>query len=549
MHFAMMSSPRAQRAVLTFYDFDDTAIVLPHSSDTNQKKRIKNPQLFLPILLFQTLFPNQHIGILTNRTVAESEILADPTYDKKRDYLVAEFIQKIAKMGISMPKENIIFGGEFRAEKEASLGVLAQAKDILAQQLRSDSLDAGARLKIEQTVQSYDQTLTALYAGKNYFIRKFLDQHLDSGVYTFASAQCAQQNLTVVMVDDLRTITDICAAAGYIGIKAARGGKLPDFIADVADSTAASASSSVGSNLAATDDYYSDSYFMELANTIGFGEYAQSLIEHPEAHVSDLPMIKISALLYAWHVQPEKVFVQHFRAFEDEISAAECEQLLQMMRYIKKHANEHQEAHYNPVDKLYDLFSAWHDSKYLDNVLQNYQSQKRALEQEKRRVLSSASMPDLPSLPKSRSFKIGRKSKARSDMARGHRTEPAVSERFVEIEVELRKIEQRVQILTRSENRLLQEKALAVEKQMQRAKRSGGWHRSNASSSSSSRHAGAGVDSPPVPTFTPQRGAAGAHRQRRDAVVGDEEKALAAAVRRLSIHDDSDSSDGGGGQK
>jgi len=252
------SSSKVEQQFFTFFDFDDTSVVLPHETDLDQRKRIKNPQLLLPILLFQTFAADQHIGILTNRTADESEIL----HTKDKDYAVADFIADIAKMGIMIPEPHIIFGGgEKRWKMNQEMDRYVDSLDDLADTLQNLSLDSKF---IEK------------FGGKNYFITSFLDKHLDTSdseqtVYQFGSSNCIPENLVVGIVDDLETIVKDSEAAGYFGIQALGHGKLPGSDASKKE----------------IQNFYSDEYLIELAEKVGLNAYVKSQTSWQQTYPTD----------------------------------------------------------------------------------------------------------------------------------------------------------------------------------------------------------------------------------------------------------------------
>jgi hypothetical protein len=382
MIFPMIQAPKPTQTFLTLWDMDDTSVA------TNNKT-IKNAHLLLPIKLFQTRAPNQHFGILTNRSPAEES-------DNQIIYPVRQYVQDLQDFGISIPEDHIIFGGpggEPALRLNTDWQQLELAMQILEAQIQSLKLtEAGVEIakKLPQVTGKNNATgplaelIAAKYHGKNYLITDFLNKHFHAGAneYRFQTGTCLKDALNVLMVDDLASIAEKTKQLGngFIGIKASEGGKPPK-----GDEN--------------SHAFHQDDYLFELAERIGLAAYARSVLEDPKKHANDDTLLQISALLYAWHSSLQ-LPIKHFMRFEKLLTEIECDQIANMLEYIQAHPNTHSvHAHYCPVNDLAVMFRNWSNSAFLNTVavqLQVIKGKMAALS----RPSSSTSETDLGAEPK-----------------------------------------------------------------------------------------------------------------------------------------------------
>lgn len=322
-----------------FWDMDDTSVKC-------YDNRIKNPHLLLPIKLFQSVAPNQQLGIMTNRAPSDLET----------DYTIKEYLVLLRSFGIFILDEHVVFGGGTNAKQQnKEYHQLVEAVNLIAQQIDSLKLtDIGAELvQAHATLKAslFDKIEAAKYHGKNHQLVEFLNRHYNemTQVFTFGSVSCAKKALIYGIVDDLETIaaeTQILGN-GFLGIQASRGGNPPGVDRPVGD-------------------YYKDDYLFEVAEKIGLSQYAAALLMG-ECTVDDgePAMMKIAALLYAWHAFPDKIELRHFKIFEKILSVDELECIAKMLEYISKFANRHKDAHYRDVRELAACFRDWADTAFL----------------------------------------------------------------------------------------------------------------------------------------------------------------------------------------
>lgn len=471
------SSPSLEQ-FFTFGDFDDTYALLPHDTDPDKRKRIKNPQLLLPILLFLTLADNQHLGILTNRTPDEREIV----HTRKTDYAVADFVADVAKMGIQIPQAHIIFGGGCSREKmEKDWIKYEEELHRLTQELKGLSLEA-EKMDTAETLARHEFQRRIRFGGKNYFITSFLEQHLDTSseqnVYRFESGACAKENLVVGIVDDLKTIVKDSIVAGYFGIQASRGGILPGDDAEEDE----------------IYNFYSDEYLIKLAGKIGLNAYVESLVQTPEQHVGDAPMMKIAALLYEWHAFPDNVELKTMLPDTKMLSGKECKQLVCMMQYIDEYANMHKAAHYNPMQAILGL-----DVFFIAGALDTYQKNLAILHEARKKSLFSVSMPNLNvSSPKKHHWFS--REKVKSSVDKPPEILPEAPE-VVDAREQNQVIEQRVLTLTQSDDIAIKKKALAIDKIIKKQQRNI-WQQSESSCFSTNSYSLPTMDMHSPRTFT-----------------------------------------------
>lgn len=337
------SSQHPSLTYFTFWDMDDTSVDLKNNL-------IKNPHLLLPIMLYQTFAPNQHVGIMTNRTPEDLET----------DYTVKQYITDLSRFGIIVPTSQVIFGGGINnRQSNNELHELSAAMEVICKQLRSLQLTAGPTLSAKilgSDEKSYfDQMLNAKFSGKNFQINAFLNSAFNEQTkeFHFEKGQCPQEGLVVCLVDDLEKIAGVASLLGerFIGIKAARGGKPPaELDYPIED-----------------DDFYQDEYLIEVANKIGLTSYASQLLsagqlEHKNA------MLQMAALLYAWQVLPQQVNIKHFMTLAKLLSSVQLEQMAQLLTYIHEHANEHPQAHYRSVNKVAKLLRHLANEAFLETA-------------------------------------------------------------------------------------------------------------------------------------------------------------------------------------
>lgn len=379
----MIEAPKPAQTTVTLYDMDDTSV------RTDGDHAIKNAYLLLPIKLYQTRAPNQHLGILTNRSPVEES-------DNSSVYPVRQYVRDLQTFGISIPEDHIIFGGpggEPALQLNTDWQQLELAMKILETQIQSLKLtETGIEIagKLPAATGKNDATgpiaqlIAAKYHGKNYLITDFLNKHFNAvaNEYRFQTGICTKAALTVIMVDDLASIAEKTKllGKGFIGIKASEGGRPPK-----GDEN--------------SHAFHQDDYLFELADRIGLAEYANSVVADPKKHANDDPLMQISALLYAWHT-PLKLPIKHFFRFEKVLTAIECDQVANMLEYIQAHPNMHAvHAHYFPVNELAVMFRNWSNSAFLNTVgtqLQTIKSKMATLS----RLPSSTSETDLGTEPK-----------------------------------------------------------------------------------------------------------------------------------------------------
>ncbi|MGE4350354.1 MAG: hypothetical protein AB7D28_11415 [Candidatus Berkiella sp.] len=322
-----------------FWDMDDTSV----KSCDNQ---VKNPHLLLPIKLFQSAAPNQQLGIMTNRAPSDLET----------DYTVNEYLALLRSFGIFILDEHVIFGGGTNAEqRNKEYHQLELAVDFIGKQIDALKLtEIGTELAQTHAILEtslFAKIEAAKYHGKNHQLVEFLNRHYNeiTQSFTFGSVHCSKKELIYGIVDDLATIAaeTRILGDGFLGIQASPGGNPP------------SADRPVG-------DYYKDDYLFEVAEKIGLSQYATELligdcaVDHGEP-----AMMKIAALLYAWHAFPDKIELRDFKIFEKILNVDELECIAKMLEYVSKFANIHQDAHYRDVSELAACFRHWADTAFL----------------------------------------------------------------------------------------------------------------------------------------------------------------------------------------
>lgn len=323
-----------------FWDMDDTSV----KSCDNQ---VKNPHLLLPIKLFQSAAPNQQLGIMTNRAPSDLET----------DYTVNEYLALLRSFGIFILDEHVIFGGGTNAEqRNKEYHQLELAVDFIGKQIDALKLtEIGTELEQAQAILKtnlFAKIKAAKYHGKNHQLVEFLNRHYNeiTQSFTFGSVHCSKKELIYGIVDDLATIateTQILGD-GFLGIQASPGGNPP------------SRDKPVG-------DYYKDDYLFEVAEKIGLSQYTTALLMSKHAVGDAAPaMMKIAALLYAWHAFPDKIDLRDFKIFEKILSVEEFECIAKMLEYISRFANTHPDAHYRDVSELVACFRHWADTAFLE---------------------------------------------------------------------------------------------------------------------------------------------------------------------------------------
>lgn len=380
MVFSMLQAPTRNQTFLTLWDMDDTSVA-------TDNKFIKNAHLLLPVLLFQTRSPNQHFGILTNRSqLGEDDESLLP---------ITQYLKMLESFGISIPDDHIVFagGGTDNANLyNTEYQQLMQALAVIETQIQSLKLTtAGVELdralpkipnnpKRNEATGPFAQLIAAKYYGKNFHINTFLKNHYHeaSKEYRFQTGSCPFADLMVLMVDDLQTIAEETRSLDnrFIGIKASEGGRPPKGAED-------------------SKAYHQDDYLLEVAETIGLAAYARNLLADPKKYSADDAMLQMSALLYAWHAFPGEIDFNHFTQFDKWLVATEREQIANMLEYIQLHPNTHRHAHYRPVDALASLFRNFVDHAFLNRVA----DQLKAIKQKQAaitRLPSSTSDTDLP---------------------------------------------------------------------------------------------------------------------------------------------------------
>lgn len=341
---ASASSPTADANELThftFWDMDDTLIAI-------FLRIFKNAHVLLPTMLYQSQAPNQHLGILTNRS-SDDEIRAE--------FPVEIALQILRGFGIDVPKSHVLFGGgEDNKPNIEDLHKLEIATTEIIRQIEMLKLtDHGEKVLGAETIAinlaaALDPLKDIKHRGKNYFLLKFLKEHFHkaSQEYRFDTGVCHKDNFICGIVDDKRGIPESAEMLGkhFFGIKATDGGYPPKSATD-------------------RPDFYQDEYLFILAKIIGLDDYARSIVSYPEKHEKEDALLQISGLLYAWQAFPDMLNIKHFAKFEHCLSLNECEQVANMLAYIKCHANKHADAHYHPVDDLAECFNAFAIKKAL----------------------------------------------------------------------------------------------------------------------------------------------------------------------------------------
>ncbi|HRE33196.1 MAG TPA: hypothetical protein PLD88_14560, partial [Candidatus Berkiella sp.] len=228
-----------------------------------------------------------------------------------------------------------------------------------------------------QMEQGFKGLMQTKYHGKNYHLTMFLNKHFhtESQTYCFMSGQCSKTQLHVGMVDDLDKIAEAMSCLGtenFFGIKASRGGNPPK--GEVSD-----------------DDYYCDDYLILLAKRIGLVTFVCDVLEERVVPIEENAMLQIAALLYAWHIEPKRSLTP-FQSLAKHLTQAECDQVANMLAYIKVHANCHPHAHYVPVDELHYFFQCMADQAFLST----FNQQLFSIKQQRTNVKSQASLIEPP---------------------------------------------------------------------------------------------------------------------------------------------------------
>lgn len=371
----------------TFWDMDDTSIFW-EKDETHagiERVRIKNPHLLLPVLLFQTFAPNQHVGIMTNR----------PPSDNIVEYTVKMFIDDLHHFGIHIPEDQIIFcGGENASQMNDELKILRNALDSLPKQLQSLKLIESGE-DFSQQASSVHQMLCGLdrkkYDGKNYFIIKFLNEHFqeDTQCFNFKKGICARSRLILGIVDDYENIAKAAKqlGAGFFSILASRGGNAPKDRSTQED----------------IHEYYRVDYFDKLAEIIGLNSYCENLLTSPEKHLHDHPMLQLAALLFLWQRLNTRNIKKRIIEIEKQLSDMQCEQIAKMLENIMALKISHPEAQYKPVEKLAEIFSPRADRHFLNTVIE----QLRSLENRIVALASVRPVEEAPMLERSKSRTLG----------------------------------------------------------------------------------------------------------------------------------------------
>lgn len=335
----------------TFWDMDDTSV---KSCDN----LIKNPHLLLPIKLFQSVAPNQQLGIMTNRS----------PNDLETDYTVKEYLSLLSSFGIFILDKHVLFCGGINADqRNKEHHQFEQAVDIIAKQIESLKLtDIGAELahalQISPEIMGKTHAIlrssllgsiqAAKYHGKNHQLLDFLNQHYNEATdtYTFGRLVCPKKALIYGIVDDLESIaaqTQILGTA-FFGIQASGSGLPPTGAKPVGD-------------------YYQDDYLFKVAKKIGLAQYAQGLLTRGDyTQGGEAAIMKVAALLYAWHAFPDTVSIEDFKIFGKILNVHELECIAKMLEYISKFANTHKDAHYRDVSELARWFRYCADVAFLE---------------------------------------------------------------------------------------------------------------------------------------------------------------------------------------
>lgn len=297
----------------TGYDMDDTTVNLAVNQDEDDK--IKNPHLLLPIMLFQTHAPNQHLGIMTNRS----------SEDEATPYTVSRFLKDLFSMGIIIPKEHVLFGRGKNGDP--SMNALVELENTFKALALTDH-----REKASKVWEQMEGLTTLLFEGKNHMISSFLLRchnpktnvyHFQAEVYGKTKLEaCPKEKLTFVFLDDKKEITDPVPNLGK-------------------QFSAVKATDRTENN---------DEYLFELADKIGLTTYAVDLLKNPQKHADDSPMMRLAALLYAWQRFPEKCPVSQFESFKT--TTIDIEQCVRMLFFIQENANKHKDASYRPVGEI-----------------------------------------------------------------------------------------------------------------------------------------------------------------------------------------------------
>ncbi len=342
---ALKDNNRERKQFCILWDMDDTLVAMANL-------KIKNPQMLLPFLLFQTYAPNQHVGILTSR----------PPTDDLVDYTVKSFRKDLADFGIDIPEEQTVFcGGENEVPNKKLVDMLQKALEMLPAEFESLSVtEKGASVSrnAEMVQQSLSSLLELKAPGKNHFIIKFLNEHLkkELNAYIFAKGSCAKENLIVGLVDDnkLNANATIELGRAFFGVNL-YGGKLP-----------------INSSAEVIREYYSVDYFHTLADKIGFTTYCESLLADHANHRQDHPMLQMSALLYLWQTSDNKdIVIKRMKKIEKQMSDLQCEQIAKMLDYIIE-LKISKQAHYHSVEELVSIFKPKADRHFLNTVTEQF---------------------------------------------------------------------------------------------------------------------------------------------------------------------------------
>lgn len=328
----------------TFWDVDDTLIVI-------LKRIFKNAHLLLPTMLYQTRSPNQHFGILTNRSFDD---------EVRSDFPVEICLQILSGFGIDVPKAHVLFGGgednKLNVDDHHHLSIAT--KEIIRQLEMLNLTDhSEGVLRTQALVNLLDAEIAPLHdlkhRGKNYFILKFLEKHFNklAREYRFETGVCHKDSFMCGIVDDKKGIPESAAMLGksFFGIKATDGGYPPKSAVD-------------------RPDFYQDDYLFVLARQIGLDAYAKSLLSNPEDHATEDALLQLSGYIYAWQAFPGMLTIKHFAKFERSLTLDQCEQIANMLAYIKCNPNKHVDAHYTSVDDLAECFRTFAIKKSLTTL-------------------------------------------------------------------------------------------------------------------------------------------------------------------------------------
>lgn len=325
-----------------FWDMDDTAINLLDFS-------IKNPHLLLPLMLYQTYRPNQHIGIMTNRSPQDDVV----------DYTVKQFLTDLKSFGIIIPQAHVVFGGGENARPAGEdYAALKKSVDVLTAQLQSLAVTSHRAAFLQQTTELsalYNLILETKFEGKNYLFIQFLNNHYiaERDTYEFSTGLCKREDLIVTMMDDLKTIAKPMNNMGpaFFCVQAAPGGKAP------------------AKGTEEENQYYSVDYLHKMAQRIGFCDYALELVSDPEKHQSDHPLLQFAGLLYLWQLGAEACKVAHFQRLHDSLQPAHLNHAFNLLHYLDSTPYWHPQARFKMVTELVHIFKPRADREFLASAM------------------------------------------------------------------------------------------------------------------------------------------------------------------------------------